>query len=409
MLLANARVLDGRGGRIERASIEIEDGRIRRISEGPAGSATAAGAGDERILDLGGRTVLPGLIDAHVHLSSWDHLPPLLRGEAPRSPTLRVFELANAARALLAAGVTTVRDVGSHDDHALLLRQAIELGLVPGPRILTCARIVTATAPGGVIFTTMYREADGPDEMRKAVREQIRAGADFIKVMATGARSVVLEDPEPAQLTREELRAVVDEAHRMGKRVTAHAEGLGGIRLAIEEGVDSLEHGLALHRDPALLDRMAAEGIVLVPTLSTFHDVSETRAERYAPDLVTQAIHQRDDAYRTLQAARRAGVTLAMGFDSYPLGDDALELVRMVEGGLTPMEAITAATWGSARACGLEDVGCIAEGAVADLLVLDGDPLVDIGVLLEPGGRLVIQAGRIVNAFAAPSAAVPIG
>jgi imidazolonepropionase-like amidohydrolase len=413
MLLTNARVINGLGENIGPATISIRDGRIERIEEGATRSpGSPVGTRDEaprseRVVDLGGRTVLPGLIDAHVHLSSWDHLPPLLRGEPPRSPALRVFELANAGRALLAAGITTVRDVGSQDDHALLLREAVRLGLSPGPRILTCARIVTATAPGGAVFGTMYREADGPDEMRKAVREQIRAGANFIKVMATGARSVVLEDPEPAQLTRDELDAVIDEAHRMGKRVTAHAEGLDGCRLAIEAGVDSLEHGLALHREPRLLRVMAERGTVLVPTLSTFHDVSETRAEHYAPGLVEQAVTQRDEAYRTLRAAREAGVTLAMGFDSYPLGENALELVRMINGGLTPMEAITAATSGSAAALGLTDIGRVAEGAAADLLVVDGDPLADPELLLDPGRRwLVLQAGRAVAA-ATPASDAP--
>ena len=179
-----------------------------------------------RTLDLAGRTVLPGLIDAHVHLSSYDHLPPLLRGEAPRPAELRVFVLANMARAFLRAGITTVRDVGSYDNEAIVLRSAHELGLVDGPRLLSCGRILTATSPGARIFGTMYREADGPWEMRKAVREQIRDGADYIKIMATGARSVEREDPEPAQMTLEEVAAVVEEAHRMGYRVAAHAEGL---------------------------------------------------------------------------------------------------------------------------------------------------------------------------------------
>ena len=125
----------------------------------------------------------------------------------------------------------------------------------------------------------MYREADGPWEMRKAVREQIRDGADYIKIMATGARSVEREDPEPAQMTLEEVAAVVDEAHRLGYRVAAHAEGLRGARNAIEAGVDTVEHGLALHRAPELLATMAERGIVLVPTLSTFHDLAERFAD----------------------------------------------------------------------------------------------------------------------------------
>src|SRR5699024_11140066 len=148
-------------------------------------------------------------------------------------------------------------------------------GVVPGPDVLSCGRILSATSPGGAVFTPMYRQADGPDEIRKAVREQVRDGADFIKIMATGARSVERENPEPAQLTREEIATVVEEAHRIGLRVAAHAEGLEGTRLAIEEGVDTIEHGLSLHRDPRLLELMAEKDITLVPTLSTFHDLAE--------------------------------------------------------------------------------------------------------------------------------------
>ena len=176
---------------------------------------------------------------------------------------------------------------------------------MPGPRVYTCGRIVSATGPGGEIFGTMYREADGPWDMRKAVREQLRRGADFIKFMATGARSVVLEDPEPPQMTLEEMEAIVDEAHRMGRRVAAHAEGLEGTRLALEAGADTIEHGLALHREPRLLDEMAERGTVLVPTLSTFHDLAERFADDFAPVLVEQAKRQLEEAMRTVEAARR--------------------------------------------------------------------------------------------------------
>ena len=181
----------------------------------------------------------------------------------------------------------------------------------------------------------MYQEADGPWEMRRAVREQLRRGADYIKVMATGARSVEREDPEPAQMTREEIDAVVDEAHRLGLRVAAHAEGLAGTRMAVEAGVDTIEHGFSLHRAPELLDLMAERGVVLVPTLTTFHDLAERFAADFAPALVAQAERQRDEAYQTLSAARDAGVTLAMGYDSGPPGASANELLRMIDGGLT--------------------------------------------------------------------------
>jgi imidazolonepropionase-like amidohydrolase len=243
----------------------------------------------------------------------------------------------------------------------------------------------------------MYEEADGPWEMRRSVRNQLKRGADYIKVMAGGARSVLRENPEPSQLTKEEMDALVDEAHRLGLRVAAHAEGLGAVRLAVEAGVDTVEHGLSLHRAPELLDSMAQRGAVLVPTLTTFHDVGERFAELFAPRLVEQAKRQREEAYLTLTAAHKAGVTLAMGFDSGPPGADALELVRMVEGGLTSHDAITAATSGSACALGLDDVGMIEPGKKADLVVLDSDPLKDIRTLTDPKNIwMVMSGGRVV-------------
>ena len=397
-VLWNARLIDGTGaGPVERAAVRIEAGRIGEV--GKADGTPPPGA-----IELGGRTLLPGLIDAHAHVSS-DTLrspgfgpPPPLHGELPRPRALGYFILAKAARAMLDAGVTTVRDVGSYDDEGIALREAVRLGIVEGPRILCCGRIISATAPGGAIFKTMYREADGADDMRRAVREQLRRGADFIKLMATGARSVVAEDPEPAQMTAAECRAIIDEAHRLGVRVAAHAEGLAGTRMAVEEGVDTVEHGLSLHREPSLLEAMAQRGIVLVPTLSTFHDLADRFTGDFAPALVEQAKRQKEEAYLTLAAARDAGVTLAMGHDSGPPGDNAIELVRMVDGGLTPLEGIVAATRGSAAALGRdEEFGTVTDGAVADLLVVDGDPLTDIRVLNDPARIwLVVQQGKLV-------------
>jgi imidazolonepropionase-like amidohydrolase len=220
--------------------------------------------------------------------------------------------------------------------------------------------------------------------------------------MATGARSVEREDPEPAQMTGEELAAVVDEAHRMGVCVAAHAEGLEGAHLAIEAGADTIEHGLSLHREPALLDLMAARGIVLVPTLTTFHDLAERFADAFAPRLVEQAKRQLESAYLTVTAARNAGVILAMGYDSGPPGASSFELLRLVDAGLSASEAIAAATSGSAQALGLTDRGTVAPGKVADLLVVDGDPLADPGSLADPARIwLVVQAGRVVAGVAA--------
>ena len=398
LVLWDARLIDGSGGPpVEGAVVRVRDGRIEAIERVDGGSPPTGA------VDLAGMTVLPGLIDAHTHvLSDTERSPefgpePALHGEPPRPDALRWFILAKAARAFLAAGITAVRDVGSPDDEAITLREAIRLGLVDGPRIISCARIVSATAPGGRIFGSMYEEADGPWEMRRAVRRQLRRGADYIKVMATGARSVTDEDPERAQMTAEEIGAVVDEAHRMGVRVAAHAEGLDGARLAIEAGVDTIEHGLSLHRAPELLDRMAERGIVLVPTLSTFHDLAERFRAEFAPSLVAQAERQQVEARRTIRAARDAGVVLAMGYDSGPPGANANELVRMVEAGLTPCEAIVAATGGSARALGMDDRGLLAAGKVADIVVVDGDPLTDVSILADPARiALVVQGGRPV-------------
>jgi imidazolonepropionase-like amidohydrolase len=217
-------------------------------------------------------------------------------------------------------------------------------------------------------------------------------------------------------MTREELSAIVDEAHRLGVRVAAHAEGLEGARLAIEEGVDTIEHGLSLHRAPELLASMVERGTVLVPTLSTFHDLAERFSSEFVAALVAQAERQQDEAYRTLVAAREAGVTLAMGYDSGPPGTNALELVRMAEGGLGSLEAIRAATEGSARALGLgDDIGTLEPGKVADLVVVDGDPLADVRVLADTtriwlvlsGG--VPVAGRGLGALQAPALGEPGG
>jgi imidazolonepropionase-like amidohydrolase len=393
----NARVVDPASSAVvERATIALSGGRVSEVVE-------ATGDPPDGAIDVGGRTVLPGLIDAHTHLSSDTSRSPgfgpprQLKGEDPRPRELGWFVLARACAALLEAGITTVRDVGCYDDEAIVMRRAVELDLTPGPRIRTCGRIISATSPGGWHFGTMYHEADGPWEMRRAVRAQLRRGADYVKLMSTGARSVEREDPEPAQMTREEIAAIVDEAHRIGLRVAAHAEGLEGTRFAIEEGVDTVEHGLALHRAPELLAAMADRGQVLVPTLSTFHDLAERFAHQWVPRLVDQAKRQLEEAYETLVAARAAGVTLAMGFDSGPPGANLWEMVRMAEGGLGAMAGLAAATAGSAAALGLPDAGRLQPGALADLVVVDGDPVADPRVLLRPGRiRLVVRDGRVV-------------
>jgi imidazolonepropionase-like amidohydrolase len=394
LVLWDARVYDpATGEATERRAITIDEDTITAIDE-------AAGDRPASARDLGGATVLPGLIDAHAHVladtsrSPGFGPPPARHGDPPRSAALDHYVLAATADRMLRSGFTTVRDVGGHDDAVFGLRQAIDARLIPGPRVYTCGRIVSATSPGGAIFGSMYREADGPWEMRQAVREQLRRGAEFIKFMATGARSVVLEDPEAPQMTLEEMQAIVDESHRMGKRVAAHAEGLEGTRLAIEAGADTIEHGLSLHREAKLLDGMAERGTVLVPTLSTFHDLAERFVDDFAPVLVEQAKRQLDEARRTVDAAKRAGVTLALGYDSGPPGTSAQEMLRLIDAGLSPAEALRAATLGGAAALGRDDLGRIGIGCRADLVAFDGRPDEDPGLVAEPGAiRLVVGRG----------------
>jgi len=417
--LTNARLFDGTGNPVRAgAAVLVEDGVIVRVGE--HAEAVPDGAA---VLDLAGRTLLPGLIDAHAHLLV--DVPPPAKGAEPLWPGVAAHFLATGLRAVLRMGVTTLRDVGSYRDEVVAVRQAVRYGAFRGPRVLTCGRIVSATAPGARFFDGMYREADGPDEVRKAVREQVRRGADFVKVMSTGARSVELEDPGPAQPTEPEVAALVDEAHRLGYRVAAHAEGLAGTELAIRLGVDTVEHGMYLHRRPDLLDLMAANGQVLVPTLSCFYGVAglgeqigteqigteqitteqigtgpaqQPPQDTWAPPLVELARHNLDQAGRTLVAARAAGVPIALGHDWFPFGDVGLELARMVAHGLSAAEALVAATATGARALGLDRLlGTVEAGKYADLLVLDADPLADPAALRDPARIwLVVQRGEPV-------------
>ncbi|HEX6521590.1 MAG TPA: amidohydrolase family protein [Streptosporangiaceae bacterium] len=395
--LTNARLFDGTGGPIrEDAAVLVEGGRISRIGE--AGDRCPDGA---RIIELAHRVLMPGLIDSHTHASG--EVPAVAKGtEAPLPGTAAHF-LQAELREYLRLGVTTIRVCGSQGLMPQEARQAMRYGAFRGPRLLTCAKIISATAPGGRFYGDMYHEADGPDDMRRAVREQVRAGADFIKVMTTGARSNELEDPEPLQLTDAELAAVVDEAHRLGYRVCAHAEGLDGCEAAIRHGADTIEHGMYLHHRPDLLGVMAADGQVLVPTLSGYYwmaglgeviDPADAEARPdMPPTLAELAVHNLMEGAATMRAASRAGVKVALGSDmSLAVG---LEAQRMVHHGLDPAAVLVAATRTAAEALGLAgELGTIAEGKLADLVVVDDDPLTDIGVLADPARiHLVLQLG----------------
>lgn len=395
--LTGARLFDGSGGPVrDDAAVLVEDGIIRRV--GSAAEPCPAGA---RQLDLAGRMLMPGLTDAHLHAAGRD--PVTLRGAEKALPGTAAHFLQAELRALLRLGVTTIRVTGSQALRPQEARQAMRHGAFRGPRLLTCGKIISATAPGGRFYGEMYREADGPDDMRRAVREQIRFGADFIKVMVTGARSNEMEDPDPIQLTEAELSAVVQEAHRMGFRVSAHAEGLAGCAAAIAHGADTIEHGMYLNQRPDLLDAMAASGQALVPTLSGYYwmaglgdAVSVPGAQRVAEmpsELVELANHNLEQGAASMRAARDAGVKIALGSD-VALGV-GLELQRMIHHGLTPAEALIAATRTAAQALGLDErIGTVEEGKLADLLVVDGDVLQEPQLLADRDRIwLVLQLG----------------
>ena len=392
-MLTNARLFDGSGAAVrEGVSVVIEEGYIERITDGPVDPSD-----ESRLIDLGGRFLMPGLIDCHTHLTI-NTAPALHEGEEALHPGVVGHIVGANLRDALRMGITTIREVGAHGDTMFEVRQAMRYGAFRAPRLLISGRLVSATSPQARHFDNMYREADGPDEMRKAAREQIRAGADFIKIMTTGARSVEWENPGPAQMTREEVAAVVGEAHRLGYRLAAHCEGLDGTRLAIEEGVDTIEHGFYLHRAPELLEQLAERRGVLVPTLSFLHDVADRKSEEWTPHLVERGAYNVEEAHRTLAAAIEAGVLIAMGFDSTPEDLAASELGLMVDAGMSTGQALTSATSIAAYALGLDDlVGTVEPGKLADLLVVDGDPLEDIGVLVDADRiHLVIQSGQPV-------------
>ena len=395
--LTGGRLFDGTDGAVrDGAAVLVEDGIISRV--GAASEPCPEGA---RLLDIGPRTLLPGLTDAHTHAAG--RLPETLRGAEQALPGTRAHFLQADLRAYLRRGVTTIRVTGSQGLAPQEARQAMRYGAFRGPRLLTCGKIISATAPGGRFYGDMYREADGPDDMRRAVREQLRSGADFIKVMTTGARSNELEDPDPLQLTPAELSAVADEAHRMGYRLSAHAEGLAGCEAAITIGADTIEHGMFLHQRPDLLDAMAARGQVLIPTLSGYYwmaglgdavsEAGASRAPEMPPVLVRLADHNLEQGAASMRAARDAGVKIALGSD---VGSGtALELQRMIRHGLTPGEALVAATRTAAEALDLGDrIGTVQEGKLADLLIVDGDPLSEPELLGDDSRIwLVLQLG----------------
>jgi len=387
-ILTGARLLDGAGGRpVSGRAIVVEHGRI-----GAVVSATEAPSGTTLRLD--GLTLLPGLINMHVHLCFGGEADPatVMRREAY---PMTVINAVLRARQTVEAGVTTVRDLGGRDYAELSVRDAVRGGLIPGPRVLCAGRGICMT--GGHGWNMIGRESDGPDDVRKAVREQLKAGADVIKIFATGGVMTPGVEPNSAQLTLDEVRAAIEEARKAGRRTAAHAMGSDGIANCLDGGITTIEHGVFLTE--ALCERMVRDGVFLVPTLIAPAAIAAGGLAASIPEYaVRKSLAVADRHLEGFRMALRAGVMIAAGADSgtpcNPHGTLVPELALMVKGGMTPAAAVHAATAVAARALGLEhETGRIAPGLAADLVAVDGNPAERIEALDEV--RFVMAQGRI--------------
>lgn len=360
---------------------------------------------DATLHELPGRTLLPGLIDAHVHLDGTRSFDPADRLVVPHD--LAVLRAARDCRSLLMAGFTTVRDCGSAI--ALSLRQGIDEGTLVGPDIVAAGPIISQTGGHSDIHYLPLDEvrrdpaillADGPDECRRAVRQVIRSGADFIKICTTGGIGSERDHPTDEHFTADELAAIVGEAHRAGKRVAAHAQGKRGILAAVRAGVDSIEHGY--HLDEECAGEMLAAGTWLVPTCALIEVFA--RGVRDPEGLPASRARKQAEAVQVmpeaLRLAYRRGVPLATGSDYLGLrgrahGDNADEIQTMVRHGIEPADALRFATAGGAGVIGDDRIGVLAPGRQADVIAVAGDPLADIDAVRQVD--LVMKRGRIVE------------
>jgi imidazolonepropionase-like amidohydrolase len=396
-LLHGGRIFDGTGSAAAYADLVLEDGRISGVGVGLDG--------DEQV-DVSGLTLLPGLFDCHVHVTM-SGIDLLRRLQRPFS--YQFFQAASNLRATLDCGITTVRDAGGAD---LGIQQAVEDGLVDGPRLQIAITALSQTAghgdgwmPSG-ISTSLHGSypgrpagiVDGPEEMRKRVREIVRSGANVIKVMTSGGVLSPRDSPLHAHFRPDELAALMAEAAAAGLPVMAHAQATDGIKNAIRAGVRSIEHGIYL--DDEAIEMMLAAGTWLVPTLVAPRAVLEAaKSGSQLPDGVAAKAAAVIQAHRdSFARAVAAGVKIAMGTDSGvgPHGQNLDELVLMAEGGMPPQDVLVAATRSAAELLGIgDDAGTLSCGKRADVVAVAGDPL-DLGSL-KANIRAVYQDGNLVR------------
>lgn len=377
IVFRNGNVIIGNGKVIEKGTVSVDGENIFFV--GPARRVQTSKK--DRVFDISGKTLLPGLIDAHVHLcvdGSADPITSLLKDSIP----VLTLKAANHARRTLEAGVTTVRDMGGRDYVDLAIRDGIESGILQGPRMLCSGKLVCMTGGHGWQFG---REANGMDEVRAAVREQLRAGADLIKLMATGGVMTKGVEPGTTQFTLEELIAGVEEARKAGRRTATHAQGTEGIKNALWAGINSIEHGFFL--DDEAIELILETKAFVVPTLCAPYYIIKAGVRRGVPAFaVEKSKAVMKSHWESVKKARKAGVPVAMGTDAgTPFnchGENLKEMELLVRVGFTPMEAIVATTKTASEVLGLEKkIGTLEKGKLADLVIIDGNPLENIGIL----------------------------
>lgn len=388
-------------------SLIIDDGKVREVRNGFVAVSAAKLEPTATLIDWSKDVVLPGLIDCHVHLTSDKAGIEAQLGQLTLSPAAKAFDAAVNARKTLAAGFTTVRNLGDEDGVTLALRDAIAAGKVPGPRILDAGTSISATSghmDGALGFRDDMREAinsegnlcDGADACRKAVRLQVARGVDVIKFATTGGVNSRIGLGLGAQMFDDEARAIVETAHLYGKRVAVHAHGADGIVMALKAGADSIEHGTLM--DQAGLSLFAESGAYYVPTLSTINGYMERLRDNpnaYPPAVKRKIEWRISITGKALQLAHEAGVKIAFGTDAGVSlhGRNADEFELMVKFGMSTKQALMAATINAADLLDLtNEIGSLEAGKSADLIALPGDPFDDLTALKRV--RAVIRAGR---------------
>jgi imidazolonepropionase-like amidohydrolase len=375
-LFSGGLVFDGENAPVEGHAVLIEGGKV--LGFAPEDEFT--GFEGARI-DTAGGMLLPGLIDCHVHLISDGDAD--VGGALEKAPAGKlVMNIVCNALSTLRGGITAVRDCGGKDFLELSVRDAVKAGKILGPTILTAGQGICMTGGHG---NPMARIADGPSEVVKAVREQIHAGSDLIKLMATGGVLTPGVNPEDAHYSAEELAAGIAEGHRFGRRSASHAQGAAGIMNAVNGGIDSIEHGIWLSEE--CVTEMVKRGTYLVPTLAPACNILAHK-DKGIPPFVIEKCEQVAEIHRaSIAAFYKAGGKIAMGTDAgTPFnrhGENTLELLYMTEVGITPLDALRFSTTAGADLMGLKTAGRIAEGMDADLLIVDGNPVEDIRAVAE--------------------------